>query len=353
MKTFGERLKQARLAAGFSLRALAERAAPLSATMISKYERSQAMPSSDILIRLAKALGVKVEYFFRSTHVSLSYPQFRRHSRMSKKLRTAVESRITDRLERYLAVEEAFGAERLGTFQLPQAADMPVKSVEEAETVAEALRAEWGLGEDPIDNLCETLEDRGVKVILLEPVDGFDGFSCWANDGIPVVAGVNCGPGDRQRMTLAHELGHLLLNLEDDVDEEKAAYRFAGAFLVPASAVRRDYSFHLSRLSDVVLYSLKWKWGASMRAWVQRLHDLEMIAQPQYVRAQRVFSKQGWNKTEPGEQIPAERPLRFERLVEQGVAEGLFSVSKASEYLGRPFADVRRSMGFGLEAAAL
>ncbi|MDW8291222.1 MAG: helix-turn-helix transcriptional regulator, partial [Armatimonadota bacterium] len=50
----GERLKSARKRAGLSMRALAERAG-VSAQAISKYERGQDVPSSVVIIRLAKA----------------------------------------------------------------------------------------------------------------------------------------------------------------------------------------------------------------------------------------------------------------------------------------------------------
>jgi Zn-dependent peptidase ImmA (M78 family) len=45
-------------------------------------------------------------------------------------------------------------------------------------------------------------------------------------------------PGGRQRFNLAHELGHLVLQVVCDLDHEKAAYHFAGAFLVPEPVVR-------------------------------------------------------------------------------------------------------------------
>ena len=43
--------------------------------------------------------------------------------------------------------------------------------------------------------------------------------------------------GDRHRLNVAHELGHLTLNPSEDVDEEKAAFRFGAAFLAPRRAV--------------------------------------------------------------------------------------------------------------------
>ena len=42
--------------------------------------------------------------------------------------------------------------------------------------------------------------------------------------------------GDRHCLNVAHELGHLTLNPSEEVDEEKAAFRFGAAFLAPAEA---------------------------------------------------------------------------------------------------------------------
>ena len=53
------------------------------------------------------------------------------------------------------------------------------------------------------------------------------------NDEHPLIIVNKTFPGDRQRLSLAHELGHLVLKLDEGIDEEAAAFRFAGAFLIP------------------------------------------------------------------------------------------------------------------------
>ena len=65
----GERLKRARDAAGLSMQSLGKQAG-VSAPMIQKYERDESMPSSSVLIQLAKALNVRTEFFFPAK----SYP---------------------------------------------------------------------------------------------------------------------------------------------------------------------------------------------------------------------------------------------------------------------------------------
>lgn len=351
MQTVGERLKQARLAAGLSQRQLADLAAPLTAMAISNYENDRFTPGSEVLLRLAKALNVRFEYFFRPVSVVLSPPQYRKHSRLGAKARTSLESRIADAVERYLTVEGVFGE---GRFRPPALKPVHVESFDEVEEASEKLRAAWSLGQDPIDDLCEVLEDRGVKVLLLDGADDkFDGFSCWANETVPVVATGTGKPGDRQRFTLAHELGHLALNLEGAEDPERLAHRFAGAFLVPREAALREFGTRRGHLSIPELHSLKHKWGLSMQAWLHRLHDLEVISDSTYRRAMMRFRQEGWRTKEPGKQVEEVRTDRLVRLVEQALAEDLVSPSRASELLGQPLHAARAAWPQGLEVGVI
>ena len=350
MQAFGERLKQARLAAGLSQRELAERV-DLSPMAISKYENSKMSPSSDVLLRLAKALGVKVGYFSRRLQVAVAAPSFRKHSRLGKKQQAAIEGQIIDRLERYLSVEEALGPGQSPQFRMPDACKGRMRHAADAEDVAERLRQEWELGEDPIANLCETLEDRGVKVILLEGArDGFDGYSCWVNASIPAVASrlADDLPGDRQRFNLAHELGHLLLEdmISEDADHERVCHRFAAAFIVPRQAVAQEVGSDRGAINLGELHSLKHKWGLSMSAWLRRLADLEVISQSEYQISMRAFRKHGWHRLEPGRQVVPEQTGRFQRLVQRAVAEDIISVSRAADFLNRPLIEVRRELGW-------
>lgn len=350
MRAMGERIKQARLAAGLSLRELAERVG-VSAMAISKYENGQMSPSSEVLIRLGNAVGVKIGYFTRPLQVEVQCPAFRKHSKVTKKAQGMIEGRIKEFLERYLAAEDVFEPDGMLAFERPESCSGTLQSVEGAEEWAEGLRRDWGLGHDPIANLCEALEDHGAKVILLADVDEkLDGYSCWANETIPVVA-CRMGddlPGDRQRFTLAHELGHLLLeeHVAAGVDVEKACHRFAGAFLVPAVSVRREVGERRGRIEYRELLSLKHKWGLSMGAWLHRLADLGIISANQYQIIACQFRQNGWSRREPGQQVAPEQTQRFERLVERAVAEDIISVSRAADFLNRPLIELRRDMGW-------
>jgi transcriptional regulator with XRE-family HTH domain len=109
--TIGERIKQARKANNMSLRNLAEMA-EISPMAISKYERGLDMPSSGVLVRLAQALDVSVDFFFRPQTTSVQLQAYRKHAALGIKEQAAIQIRIQEWLERYLEVEEFFPDEQ-------------------------------------------------------------------------------------------------------------------------------------------------------------------------------------------------------------------------------------------------
>lgn len=331
----GERIRRARRAAGLSMRELADRVG-ISHQAIFKYERGQDVPSSGVLLRLADVLGVKIEYFFRTRTAKICGPAYRKLSSLPKKAERAVLEQIQEWLERYLEVEELFPGE-IRRFALPSGLDPRVSSLEEVERVSEDLRVAWELGLDPIKDLTELLEEEGIRVGLVDGVDGFDACTFPTEDGDPIIAVKRGLPGDRQRFNLAHELGHIVLKPGEGVDPEAAARRFAGAFLVPQAAARRELGRQRRNLSPYELHLLKHKYGLSMQGWIYRSKDLGIISERVSKDLFRLFKQRGWHLREPGDALPPEEPKYMERLVMRALAEDLISVSRAAELLGETF----------------
>jgi len=342
----GLRLKQAREAVGLSQRELAT-ACGVSAMAISKYERDLSVPSSQVLMALADALGVRAEYFFRTQQVEFEKLEFRKHSRLPKKQEKRVLADALEQMERWLALEELLPNEWVAPFQVPENVQQTVSTFEDIERAAQAVRAAWGLGREPIVDLIEVLEENGLKVLLSEHAraSDFDGLAAEANGHTVVLVGEDL-PGDRQRFNIAHELGHLVLDgrLEGELpkDEERACHRFAGAFLVPDEEVLNALGSKRSWIEPRELYLLKQQWGLSMGGWSYRAFDLGIIKRSTMDRFWRLMRKHGWNKTEPNPQYPPEKPRRFERLVYRALAEELIGDSRAAELLGIPVAELSR-----------
>lgn len=344
----GERIKRARVAAGLSQREVAERA-ELSAMAVSKFERGLSNPTSQTLIRLARALGTRTEFFLRPTTVELQQPEYRKRASLSKKQLARVEADILDQVERFLELLSLFPTRPVARFEVPANVPRHVASYQHVEEAALAVREAWHLGHNAIPYLADTLEERGLVVLTTDADESakFDGLAATVGDLPVVVVGADW-PGDRQRFTMAHELGHLILagRLADDLDEEKACNRFAGAFLVPLPSVRHELGTHRNRLEPRELYALKHEYGVSMMAWVFRAADAGVIRDTTKTTLFRFFSAKGWRKQEPGEPVGSETPKLFERLVLHALAEEMISTSKAAELMGMPIAAFRHRLRF-------
>lgn len=332
----GTRLKLARTAAGLSLRELEGQIDGLvTAQAIGKYERDEMMPSSSVLIALARALKVSEDYLLNPADVELVGVEFRKKQLTSAKETAEVRSCILSEVERYLEVERILAIEPPKPFL---AAKRPlVESLDDAEDAAGQLRKLWGLGEDPIPDLCELLEEKGVKVCALampENVSGVQAEVRATNEqNLPVIVVNSVHDGERQRFTLAHELGHMYLRMAGGVDPEKACNRFAGAFLVPAKMLTREVGPRRKDISIRELFQLKARFGASAQAIAYRCKDLGIFEQSLFSQIFKVFSANHWRLREPNK-LPGERPQRFERLCIRALSEGVISEAKASELLG-------------------
>lgn len=335
----GERIKQARAAAGFSLRELAEKAGVVTAMAISKYETGKSTPSSGVLLSLSKALGVPVEYFLRTERITLEEVEYRKHIKLPKKLLRQIEGDVIEQVERYLELEHLFPTSPIKPFKVPDGLPSRVNDCAEIETVADAMRAAWGLGSNPIPELMDTLEEQGIKVFRTDLFHGnrFDGLAATVN-GMPIIVVGTDWPGDRQRFTLAHELGHLVLKgrLSDALDEEKAANRFAGAFLVAKSEVFKELGQRRRWLEPQELCVLKKVYGLSMGDWMHRANDLGILADVHYQTMARLFRARGWHEKEPCKDYPGEKTQLFTQLVYHALAEDLIGESKAAELLRVP-----------------
>ncbi|GHD01451.1 DNA-binding protein [Pseudorhodoferax aquiterrae] len=333
-----DRMRRARVLRGLSLEALAQRLGDISKQALNKFEKGESVPNSTRVLQLAQALGVKPEYFFRSDTVALAPLEFRKLAKMPKYRQEQVEEQMRDHLERYIALERCFDAADLQARPAP-AQSIPVASVAEAETAAQQLREQWAIGGDAIANLTQLLEEHGIKVALLDGPTDFDGACAATQDGQHVLIALNATrPGERMRFTAAHELGHWIMALPQDMPErtrESCCHRFAGAFLYPEEQVLRDFGTHRrSRVHPVELLNAKRRYGISMQLALRRLKDLDLVGEQTYTASCIQFGREGWRTSEP-EPLLAEQPRRFESLVFWGLAEDLFSPSRAAEFLQR------------------
>lgn len=337
----GERIRAVRLLIGSSQ---ADLAASLGVTqaLISQIESGRRVATATFLDQVAGATGYPRAYFeavpadlppltlrFRRRASSLSAEAHRAEQLVAETYRV-VWQLVRDRggyipPNLPLAIGEDIGAESI-------------------ESLAVQARETLGLNvSGPVHHVTRSLERGGIVVAPLAFVDtddepetvGHFGASCWPGVPDPAVIGYFEGStGDRQRFTLAHELGHLVLHTRRRFvrDPEDEANRFAGAFLVPSERAREFIT------ADVTLRDfarLKATWGVSIQALIMRCSHLGLIDPARKTSLFKQLSARGWRKNEPVK-VHFEVPALLSTLIEERFGEGMFGYRRAAEVLGLP-----------------
>jgi Zn-dependent peptidase ImmA (M78 family) len=230
-------------------------------------------------------------------------------------------------------------------------APFPVRQIGDADRAAQYLREHWNLGIDPIPNLVELLEERGIKVLVVDSEENIDGLAAQVRrsrgEPVPVIVIRRGVHGERQRFNLAHELGHMVMDVQgDDKFREKAAHRFAGAFLMLAEALWSNVGRHRSSIGWSELFALKQLLGASVQAITYRCGDLGIFPPVLSQRLFREFSRLGYRSApnyEPN-QLSEEKAGRFDRLCYRALAEGAISEPKTAELLNITVRELNRRM---------
>ncbi|MBV8518797.1 MAG: XRE family transcriptional regulator [Acidobacteria bacterium] len=307
----GDRVRHARELSGLTQGELAEKCDVAQAT-VAMIERDALMPSPDFLRRLTRATSFPAEFFMNAPDWefplgSLSYRKF-------SKLRAAERTKSHRLAQQSFELYE-FLAARLKT---PRVAlgKMPTEQPQEAARLTRTLLGLSATG--PVRGLVSRLERSGIRVFFLPEViedpdhesrteiENVDGFSIWVEGAKPVIAVNGSRPGDRIRLTLAHELGHLVLHypFHAEQDIEREAYLFGAEFLFPEESFRAELHrpVTLAKLAE-----LKARWGVSMSAILYRARELDIVSDRQHKYLRMHLGKRGWTKCEPVD-IPIEAP---------------------------------------------
>ena len=301
------------------------------------------LPDSPVLIRLAEALDVNVDYFFRPFNVSVSDIEFRRKAKMSIKDKKSIEQRVLDNIERYCEIEEILG---INNFQNILHVSPSIKNSEDVMQFAGKIRENWGLGEDGIPDVIALLESKGIKVVELDANDDFDGLSGRAGENVIIVLNAN-RPVERKRFTALHELGHLIMNFDVSVKEkEKESFcnLFASEVLIPGVAFAKIVGeVSKSALPLRTLADIQRSYGISIDALIRKAYDASIIARNRYksyyIRKTQDCSFKDYVEASRWD---SEYPRRFESLVIDAYARSIISISKASSLLDTSVDEVRK-----------
>jgi Zn-dependent peptidase ImmA (M78 family)/transcriptional regulator with XRE-family HTH domain len=308
---FGDRIRLARELQGLTQVALAKRVG-IKQGVLSHFESGRSQPSEDVLQAIALQTGFLPAFFHEVPDhgFPIGSLAYRAHSATTTTQR-AVAHRYGETILRM--VRRLSHDRTLVPVRLPRLSEDP-------ESAAQITRSRLGLAPDvPIPNLVLSLERMGMIVLSMpQAVEKLWGYSTWTghNRQRPVIVLSNMTDGGRQRLTAAHETGHLVL--DEDIfgsvtEIEDRAFRFAAELLMPERAMRQVLTVPVT-LSG--LAALKPVWKVSIQALIHRGTDLEIISSRQSRYLSEQVGKRGWKVQEPIE-LPVERPRLLRQLAER------------------------------------
>lgn len=322
---------------------------------INNYENARTLPDSKTLSALARALDVTLDDLLRPAGTTVPNFRFRAHTTFDHKPQFAAQ--VLRLLEDYTALEQAVG---IPTYAPESTACHHLEGNEKRiAEVATQFRHRLGLGDAPIPNLFEAVEEIGLKVLRQDiPLPGFFGLSAYSlKQGAFVLVNSYNISIERQLFTLAHEIGHLIFHRDEYQDslvdegtqaEEKAreavANHFASHLLVSQVALDRALNLFHS------LIPLKTHFRVSYSMMLKRLEQMGKVNYGEVIKKIRADYKRRTGETFPKEAelepvlSTADFPVnqRFTTLVWEALAQDKISELKAAELLNLTIEELRQ-----------
>lgn len=268
---------------------------------------------------------------------------FRKSSKASARDEAKVTSTFGDAARLFRMASEGSGY---------QVADLEALRDYDENITADNVRGQLRLGpDDPLLNATRAAERLGVGVIHdlvelsadLADHAGVSRPNPFVNR--PLIATIGSQPPAVLRMTVMHELGHLIYDRDRTTPirgtrtvEERRAFRFAGAMLIPAHVVTQRITETLTLQGYL---RIKADYGVSVAALIVRAADLGAISAQRKRSLFIQLSSQGWRRDEPVA-VAAETPLLMGQAAKRGISN---STREIAETVGIRYNDATQWTG--------
>jgi len=358
-----ERLRQARLAKGYSSTELAD-ALGITRQAVSRYELGLAVPSGEVLGKTIEILQFPLSFFSKpveQSHNSARVTFFRSLKSSTKKSRESLIVRSGWVQEIYTYLERFLDFPKVNIPEPNINKNIDELDLEDIENIALAVRKAWGLGLGPISNMVFLLEKNGALVTRTgSGTLKTDACSQWRVDRPIVFLGSDKESAVRSRFDAAHELGHLALHMDIDQDQlsdskimariEKEANRFAGAFLLP----KESFAQEIISTSFSHFISLKKRWKVSIAAMLYRCEDLGILSDNQLLYLRRQMSANGYRTREPlDNELEPEKPTLLKQGINMLIKNGVQTVAEIIEAIKLPQIEIENLCGLPVGTLSL
>ena len=331
---YGEKMKEIRELNGLSRKELADKL-EITEQAVWQYENEKFLPRIEILNKLREFFAVETRYFFTPSYlnnaiVSEEKIAYRADDRESRK-KTKLELSYLNFIDYYIRYFEK-------NIMLPNNTIKNIRNkcleyihkASPADRIAAiqqiAIYARKKLRISNNRDLMYILENSGIYVLEKNLGATIDAYSTCTEDGrLYIILGTMRKSAVRRNFDLAHELGHLLLH--DDIDMEllspqefksieKEADLFASAFLLPEKEFIADFADIRRKSNPDAYLELKRKYMVSIASLEMRAYHLDLInyQENRYFWAQ--LYKKGYRKYEPlDDEIVPIKPAKMRSLI--------------------------------------
>jgi len=268
----------------------------------------------DVIDAIAQATNYPRSFFSQDNDIYPEHLVYRKRDKVAAGLLTPINAKVN--IMRF-HVEQLLKALNVPHPQLPL---FEISEKNTPQLIAQKVRKAWQINIALIPNMVKLLEDNGIAVGCFDfGTERVDSRCIMTGSKHPVIIFNKTLLGDRQRFSIAYQLGHLLMhtgfqvNWERDISHE--ANLFAAEFLMPESEIRKDFE---NGITLPLLAHLKTKWKASMISLLYRADDLGFLTPNQKRYLIQQFNEQKLRRREPVElDIEVENPALIRRWISE------------------------------------
>ncbi len=367
-RLIGRRIQEARKARGLTQQEVAE-ALSVARTTVTALEKGERRVRPDEIISMAGLFGRTVNDLVGSREPLSDFAvQFRTAigsagSRQAQEDMAQAVHEFQRLCEDFLYLENANGTPLRQSY-MPEYPINTASPEDAAEDVASAERNRLGLGDGPILNLREVLEDDvAMRVFSMKLPSRVAGIFSYTQELGGCIAVNAQHPEERRRWSMAHEYGHFLTSrFRSEISilgtyrrvpaHERFADAFAGCFLMPAAGLRRRFNEISRAASGEVTVAdvcrLAHYYYVSIEAITLRLEELRLLPGGTWDR----LKDRGFRVREAQEQLGLSRrtngdhmlPLRYRLLAIRSYEEGQLTEGELARLLRVDRVSARRTV---------
>lgn len=304
----------------------------VSATTITYFEKGERQPSLKTVMQLSEIFKVPLEYIITDKEYEFQVACRSKGQKNKDKLMEIAEfSRIVDSfLHLANLVDFSYQSNVPNTFKGRIVHDADIATIKESlslpsivdyQSLTEALWEKWG-----VIVFCIPFKDRNLSGMTIKKREHYFVF-------------INSGHDEgRELFSLAHELGHIVMHMEDNDNSiefssrsqmEKEANSFAQSFLVPSDMLHEQLEQAGLQISPSKIRNLAENFNVSYECMVYNLNKLGLID----YRHPYAKSKQPRPLDYNDEWDYRNLPSIYSLLVYVAWSSGHISISKAAKYL--------------------